>query len=336
MKIKIFGVIPVVIALLCGAARFAEAFDVRFINDFDKKMSVVVAYFDADAQKWRTRGWYLVEPHSTKKVTLKASKTTAYIYAELAGKGTTWGNGDISRTVINQAFSYFDGQDCPQGSSRRTIKLTKYTVNNGAIDFKPKTATADAPLKTAGDAPAEPKQAATTLKPTRPLNDPDLSLELRKVTDKMISLVNKERRSAGVKPVIRDETLCKAAQRRAWEIHSNFSHTRPGGQQAITVLKEYGIGVKSFDENLEKDNAASLAYANEAFYKSPDHRATMLNAKYTHIGAGLFVQDGVYYWTQLYSDKPTPVTPSELQDKNLEENIDDLIRSLNELGDLFK
>jgi uncharacterized protein YkwD len=324
MKLKIIVMLMATLAAVCGAAHLAEAFELRAYNDFDKKMFVAVAYFDAGAQKWRTRGWFAVEPHSMKKFTLKSSKATAYIYAELSGISATWGNGDITRTVITEAFSYFDGENCPQGTKRRTVRLTKYNITNGAINFRPKTATADAPLKSAGGAakPAATPAAATD--------------RARQLTDEMISLVNKERERAGVKRVTRDETLCKAAERRAYEIKDNFSHTRPGGHTAISVLNEYGIGVKAFAENLEKDNAASAKFANEALYKSDGHREKMLNAAYTHIGVGLFVQNGQYYWVQLYGDKPFAVTPSGSQDKGLDEAFDDLIKSLNELGELFK
>jgi uncharacterized protein YkwD len=278
----------------------------------------------------------VVEPRGSKTVTLQSSKTTAYVYAELDGGDTAWGDGDISRTVISQAFSYFDGENCPKGTNRRTIKLTKYAVKNGAIDFRPKNAASDAPLETAGDAAGETKPAARSGKRARRSDDTGVDAELRKATDEMISLVNRRRRLAGAKTVTRDDTLCEAAQRRAYEIKDDFSHTRPDGRQAITVLKEYGISVNSFGENLEKDNAASVVFANDALYDSPDHRATMLSAKYTHIGVGLFAQDGYYYWVQLYGDEPAPVSPDTINNKSLEESIDDFIKSINELGDLFK
>jgi len=312
MKLKIAVLIAAALAVTFGAAHLAEAFELRIINDFDKKVSAAVAYFDADAQKWRTRGWYVAEPHSTKKVTLKSSKTTAYIYAELAGANTTWGNGDITRTVIRQAFSYIDAQNCPEGSDRRTVKFTKYDIKNGAIVFRPTVSASDAPLKSAGDSA---KPAARKPAPPARSEAATAAEKARRITDEMISLVNKERERAGVKPVTRDETLCKAADRRAYEIKDNFSHTRPGGRKAISVLNEYGIGVKAFGENLEKNNTPSAAYANEAIYKSKGDRESMLNAAYTHIGVGLFVQDGYYYWVQLYGDKPFAVTASGPQNK---------------------
>jgi uncharacterized protein YkwD len=260
-------------------------------------------------------------------VTLKSSKTAAYIYAQLVGGNTTWGNGDISRTVIRQAFSYSDGENCPEGSNRRTVKFTKYDIKNGAIVFRPTVSASDAPLRSAGDS------ANTSPKTETPAAGTD---RIRRMTDEMISLVNKERERAGVKPVARHETLCRAAERRAYEIHGDFTHTRPGGREAISVLNEYGIGVKAFAENLERDNIASVARANETLYKSKEHRENMLNAAYTHIGVGLFVQDGYYHWVQLYGDKPFAVTPSGPQNKDLDEAFDDVIKLLNEFGELVK
>jgi uncharacterized protein YkwD len=283
MKLRIIVLFAAVLAVICGAARIADAFELRVRNDFDEDMYVALVYFDDDAQNWRTRGWYVAESHGERKITLKSSKATAYIYAQLVGADTAWGSGDVTRTVISEAFSYLDGQNCPDGSNRRTVLFTKYDVKNGALVFRPTVSVSDAPLQSAGDS------ANTSRKTETQAVDTD---KIRRMTDEMISLVNKERERAGAGPVARHETLCRAAERRAYEINKDFTHTRPGGGKAISVLKEYGIGVKAFAENLERDNVASAASANEALYKSKGHRENMLNAEYTHIGVGLFVQDG--------------------------------------------
>jgi uncharacterized membrane protein len=133
----------------------AFALEVRVRNDFDTKMTVAIVYCEAKAQNWRTIGWYSVEPHSEKKLNFQALKTDVYIYAQLAGLSMTWGNGDITRTVTGNAFSYYDGEECPAGNNRRDVKFTKYTAKNGIVDFRPESSAPDSPLAAVGDAPAK-------------------------------------------------------------------------------------------------------------------------------------------------------------------------------------
>jgi hypothetical protein len=115
----------------------ASALELRIRNDFDKKMTVAVVYFDGQARKWRTLGWFATDPRSERKLTLDASSDNIYIYAQLAGLTMTWGTGDITRTVRTGAFSYFDGETCPPGNHRRSVGFTKYETKNNSFTFRP-------------------------------------------------------------------------------------------------------------------------------------------------------------------------------------------------------
>ena len=135
---KFYAAIFVAVVMLYAQEGDGLAVKLRVQNDFKQKMYMVVVYFDDDAQKWQTRGWYRVEPQRERKLNFKSSKTNFYIYAHLTSGSITWGKGDISRTVVGDAFSYFDGEACPAGKNRRRVNFTKYTANNNVIKFRPR------------------------------------------------------------------------------------------------------------------------------------------------------------------------------------------------------
>ena len=131
-----------VIVALCAQPVCAFALELRVRNDFNNRMVFAVVHFDAQAQKWRTRGWWNVDPHSERTMNFPGSDI--YIHAQLSGTTMTWGD-EITRTVIGNAFSYFDGEVCPEGRNRREVKFTKYTAQNNVVEFAPKPAASSAP-----------------------------------------------------------------------------------------------------------------------------------------------------------------------------------------------
>lgn len=117
----------------------------------------------------------------------------------------------------------------------------------------------------------------------------------------VLKLVNKERKKYGLSALELDEKLCRAADKRAKETVSLFSHTRPDGTDCFTVLEEYGIGYRSVGENI----AAGQRTAKDvvaAWMNSPGHRANILSPSYEKLGVGLMkTQSGYgYYWVQLF------------------------------------
>lgn len=86
-----------------------------------------------------------------------------------------------------------------------------------------------------------------------------------------------------------DEDLCKAAQIRANEIVSKFSHTRPNGTSCFTVLKDLSISYSYVGENI----AAGSSTGEGTFtqwkednknYDDQGHRRNMLGQNFTRIG----------------------------------------------------
>lgn len=122
----------------------------------------------------------------------------------------------------------------------------------------------------------------------------------------MIALVNAERAKAGLAPLGTYDSLTRAAEIRAQEITTKFSHERPNGTDCYTALDETGAGAGTFyaGENIAAGNATAAATM-EQWMDSPGHRNNILNPNYTHIGVGYVnTPDGYHhYWVQMFVGK---------------------------------
>lgn len=122
--------------------------------------------------------------------------------------------------------------------------------------------------------------------------------------NKVLELVNEERSKAGLDDLTLDETLNKAATVRAEEITREFSHSRPDGSDAFTVLKECGYNTyTATGENIAAGQATPEEVV-ESWMNSEGHRANILSDKFKKLGVGYYkVDDGYqHYWVQLFSD----------------------------------
>ena len=118
--------------------------------------------------------------------------------------------------------------------------------------------------------------------------------------NEILRLVNKYRNDAGLSSVKLDENLCKAAQIRAEETKTSFSHTRPSGKTCFSVLSDLGISYMGAGENIaygqRSPNEVMTAWMN-----SEGHRANILNGSFTKLGVGVYTYSGVIYWAQMFT-----------------------------------
>ena len=117
----------------------------------------------------------------------------------------------------------------------------------------------------------------------------------------VVRLVNAERAKAGLSALTMDATVNAAAQVRAKEIVSVFSHTRPDGSSCFTALREAGVNYRGAGENIAYGQPSAQAVVN-AWMNSEGHRANILNANFTTIGVGHYVQNGTHYWAQFFTN----------------------------------
>jgi len=337
VKWKLLVAFFATLVAFCIQSGCAIAFELRIRNDFDSKMFVTAVYFDASPQRWRTRGWWSVEPRSERKLSLETSKPTVYLYAELSGQSMTWGNGDITRMVIGDAFSYFDGDECPPGHRRRSVRYTEYEMKNRVLEFRPRAATADAPLKNAGDTTAQ------TPVSDEPLKDAGQENPSMVAAVELLNLINVERRKVGVHDLRLDETMSKAAGRRSYELKTKYSHDRPDGREYHTIFAEFDLAPRASAENIawrSGRDRLNLAAFNKSFMDSPGHRENMLNSEYSVIGLG-FSDDGEKYYVAELFAADAKVTASSPNSQNTPEKSDseiqfnDMIILLETLGNLL-
>ena len=143
-----------------------------------------------------------------------------------------------------------------------------------------------------------------TILPEKPESDggnPDSGyISNSEYVNEVLRLVNKYRNENGLASVKLDASLCKAAEIRAKESKTSFSHTRPNGQSCFTVLSELGISYGGAGENI----AYGQSSPNEvmtAWMNSSGHRANILGSSFTKLGIGVYSSGGTLYWAQMFA-----------------------------------
>ncbi len=133
-----------------------------------------------------------------------------------------------------------------------------------------------------------------------PENDKPENNENLSYVEQVVNLVNTERAKEGLAPLSVDKKVQAAAQVRAVEIKSSFSHTRPNGSNFSTALKEQGVSYRRSGENIAWGQRTPEEVV-KAWMNSAGHRANIMNKSFTKIGVGYYQgSNGVNYWSQLF------------------------------------
>lgn len=104
--------------------------------------------------------------------------------------------------------------------------------------------------------------------------------------DKMLELVNAERKKKGLKPLVMDEKLRELARAHSRDMFARgyFAHVNPDGLDPFQRMKEFGIKFMVAGENLAL--APSVDLAHQGLMNSPGHRANILNPDFGKVGIG--------------------------------------------------
>lgn len=186
-------------------------------------------------------------------------------------------------TTVQQAETTTSAADSSAANSTTTAKQADNTNRNTSAATKSTTAR---------------QTSATTTKPTtaKPnYNVTSSNSEVRAV----YSLVNQERSNNGLGKLAYRNDLQSAANTRAKEIVSSFSHTRPNGSACFTAIKETGVSYSAAGENIGKTNGANSDVMSW-WMNSSDHKSNILSEKYTGIAVGCYEQDGYKYYVQIF------------------------------------
>lgn len=101
---------------------------------------------------------------------------------------------------------------------------------------------------------------------------------------RVYELVNIERQKVGLAPLTYNTNAQSAANVRAAEIHTLFSHDRPNGTQCFTALDEAGVSYYSAGENIAIGQTTPEEVVND-WMNSAGHRANILG-NFTSIAVG--------------------------------------------------
>lgn len=128
-------------------------------------------------------------------------------------------------------------------------------------------------------------------------------------------LVNEERMSLGLKPLVYNKHLDNVTQIRSLDLTVSFSHSRPNGDSCFSLIDDNKYASKLLGENIggfyhyttsstfvgtkftgskeQLDNAAKIAFG--MFKNSPGHYANMINENFEDTGIGIsYVWDNKY------------------------------------------
>lgn len=202
-------------------------------------------------------------------------------------------NGDGKFDVVDVTYLQINISGDGQLTDEQK-KIADYN-NDGKIDVQDVT-TAQM-LISSGDTPTAPTTQPTTAQPTtKPVSQASYN---REFADKVIELINAERTKEGIPALQKDTTITNAADTRAKETVTLFSHQRPNETSWITALIENNVFFSAAAENIAKGQTTP-AQVVKAWMESPSHRQNIMNSNYNKIGVSCYVDNNVYYWEQLF------------------------------------
>ena len=187
-------------------------------------------------------------------------------------------------------------------TTTKTTKVPKSTPTTAPKTTTLKTTTA--PKTTTTKTTTAPKSTPTTAPKTTtttPVTTTNNS-STASFANQVLQLVNQERAKAGLSALSTNTTLTSAANQRAKETVTSFSHTRPNGTSFSTVLKEFSISYNAAGENIAYGQKTPQEVVT-GWMNSPGHRANIMNANFGKIGIGVHkASNGTIYWTQVFTN----------------------------------
>lgn len=116
----------------------------------------------------------------------------------------------------------------------------------------------------------------------------------------LFTALNGERSEAGLPPLVRESRLDALARAKARDMAKNsyFDHVSPTLGTVFDMLRREGIDFKWAGENIAR--VSHVTTAHRAFMESPEHRANILSAGYTHVGLGVVHHRGKVYVAQIF------------------------------------
>ncbi len=181
------------------------------------------------------------------------------------------------------------GKDSAQGEKPSQNPSSSHPASGGG-----NAATSSAPSKPT--APSKPDTSGT-IEPSS--GSPSVPSSSGSETQEVFALVNQRRTENGLAALRYRSDLQSAADLRAKEIVSRFSHTRPNGSNFYTAITESGVSYRAAGENIAYGQRTAESVMT-GWMNSQGHRNNILSESYTGMAVGLYEQGGIKYWVQLF------------------------------------
>jgi len=120
------------------------------------------------------------------------------------------------------------------------------------------------------------------------------------VQQRVLRLINQNRRHGGCDPFTLDRRLIEAANEHAADMarRDYFAHESPGGEGAGDRVSEAGYKWKRYGENIARGADSAYEVVN-GWMNSPTHRENILDCRLHEMGVGLAIgRDRTPYWVQ--------------------------------------
>jgi uncharacterized protein YkwD len=192
----------------------------------------------------------------------------------------------LSRLFIQSDIDFGDYIQIPTVTEPKPVETTPTPV-----ETQPK------PVET------QPKPVETT--PTQP-TAPVITVPVEDCEDyavEMLAMINEARAEVGAPALKLSSELCNAANIRAKEISTSFSHTRPNGGTFYSVLDDIDYsGSRGSGENIAAGNSGVSATFKQ-WMESQGHYENMINTNYKYVGIGYYQTSSGYkhHWVQIFS-----------------------------------
>lgn len=175
-------------------------------------------------------------------------------------------------------------------------------------DYPPADPTA-IPLPTATPAPTAIPQPTVPVQPTQkpsatqsPSTGDDYTTQSVSAQEqKMLNLLNQDRKNNGLAALTIDPELCRIARIKSADMRDNkyFAHESPTYGRVGEMLKRFGYRYSAAGENIA--HHANVDKAQAAFMSSSGHRKNILGS-WTKVGVGIVTDaNGYIYATQIFA-----------------------------------
>lgn len=127
------------------------------------------------------------------------------------------------------------------------------------------------------------------------------TVTMSEYASEVVRLVNQERAKNGLSALTVDAKVQAAAEVRAKEQATVFSHTRPNGTSCFTALQESGAKYNVAGENIAMGQTTPEQVMKD-WMNSQGHRENILKSNFSRIGVGIYKDaSGRLYWAQMFT-----------------------------------